>query len=200
MGGWAGQHTPLTWPGDRGSAPYIWMISAGALPGGLTISADGVILGAPTASGTFLFTVEVTDAGLATANVSGTINIAPQLTLPLRWRPTVTPQTRIPHRERLHRGARRSPMSQSDPRYAPFGFHEWRSAALCVCGRDRHPSSRQHAERARLERNLYWTGLVRFLRFRLKDSLGAAVVVGIEFLALSHVVEIHRRPGPKPLA
>ncbi|HYM96906.1 MAG TPA: putative Ig domain-containing protein, partial [Candidatus Sulfotelmatobacter sp.] len=66
-----------------GNPPYVWRISAGALPGGLTISAADAIAGTPTESGSFTFTVEVIDASLATANLSGTITVAPILTASL---------------------------------------------------------------------------------------------------------------------
>jgi len=44
-----------------GTAPLTWSISAGALPPGLTLNATGTITGAPTATGTFPFTVRVAD-------------------------------------------------------------------------------------------------------------------------------------------
>jgi hypothetical protein len=46
-----------------GTAPYHWAGLAGAFPTGLTVSDAGVISGTPTASGTFTFTVQVTDSG-----------------------------------------------------------------------------------------------------------------------------------------
>jgi hypothetical protein len=47
-----------------GTAPYMYSISAGALPAGLRInSSSGAITGTPTASGTSSFTVEVIDSG-----------------------------------------------------------------------------------------------------------------------------------------
>lgn len=45
-----------------GKTPYTWSLSAGVLPGGLTLnSATGLISGAPAASGTFTFTAQVSD-------------------------------------------------------------------------------------------------------------------------------------------
>ncbi|HVN04527.1 MAG TPA: putative Ig domain-containing protein [Bryobacteraceae bacterium] len=45
-----------------GTAPYLWSIAVGALPGGLSFSAAGVITGTPNAAGTFPFTVQVADS------------------------------------------------------------------------------------------------------------------------------------------
>jgi hypothetical protein len=51
-----------------GTTPYAWALSAGALPGGLTLNGAGVISGTPTNYGTFTFTVLLTDyAGLTAA-------------------------------------------------------------------------------------------------------------------------------------
>ncbi len=45
-----------------GAAPYSYIVSAGALPGGLSLAANGTLTGPLTASGTFNFTVKATDA------------------------------------------------------------------------------------------------------------------------------------------
>jgi hypothetical protein len=46
-----------------GKAPLTWSISAGSLPGGLTLdAAQGTITGSPTAAGAFNFTVKVADS------------------------------------------------------------------------------------------------------------------------------------------
>jgi large repetitive protein len=75
-------YAPVTYQATGGNAPYIvWTVSAGTLPGGMSMSLDGVISGTPTASGTFNFTVEINDSAMATANLSGAINIVPRLTL-----------------------------------------------------------------------------------------------------------------------
>ena len=41
--------------------PYSWTVSAGMLPPGLTLNADGTFTGTPTTAGSFCFTVEATD-------------------------------------------------------------------------------------------------------------------------------------------
>ncbi len=65
----------------HGTSPFTWSLSAGSLPAGLHLNAEeGVIVGTPTAPGTSLFTVKVTDTStptpqVATANLS--INVIP---------------------------------------------------------------------------------------------------------------------------
>lgn len=50
-----------------GTAPIAWSVSAGALPGGLTLNAStGLLSGTPTASGMFNFTIQATDANACT--------------------------------------------------------------------------------------------------------------------------------------
>jgi sugar lactone lactonase YvrE len=48
-------------------APYRWSVSAGGLPGGLSLSAAGAITGTPTKVGTPSVVVKVTDSALPTA-------------------------------------------------------------------------------------------------------------------------------------
>lgn len=59
-----------------GTTPYTWAVTAGTLPTGLTLSTAGVISGTPTATGTFNFTVQVTDAASFTATAGLTITVA----------------------------------------------------------------------------------------------------------------------------
>jgi hypothetical protein len=48
-----------------GTAPYSWMLTSGSLPEGVSLDpTSGDISGAPTSSGTFDFTVQVTDSSL----------------------------------------------------------------------------------------------------------------------------------------
>jgi Putative Ig domain len=45
-----------------GVLPYRWSLDLGPVPPGLTLSTAGVISGTPTTTGTFTFTVRVTDS------------------------------------------------------------------------------------------------------------------------------------------
>jgi hypothetical protein len=61
-----------------GVPPFTWTLTSGSLPTGLALSAKGAISGTPTATGTFDFTVQVTDsetpAMTASAPLSITVN------------------------------------------------------------------------------------------------------------------------------
>ncbi len=71
-----------------GSAPYAYAVTAGALPAGLALAADGTLAGTPSAGGSFAFTVTATDAtpagsgGPYTAARAYTLSVAvPTVTL-----------------------------------------------------------------------------------------------------------------------
>ena len=61
-----------------GRMPYSWSIAAGTLPAGLVLSGStGAITGTPSNSGTFPFTIQVSDSGLQTATRAVSIAVAP---------------------------------------------------------------------------------------------------------------------------
>lgn len=61
-----------------GKPPYMWAVTGGALPSGLSLAAaTGMISGTPTASGTFSFTVTATDAQPATASKTLSTTVSP---------------------------------------------------------------------------------------------------------------------------
>jgi len=65
---------PLTVTG--GQSPYTWSLASGTtLPPGLNLSASGVISGTPTQSGSFVVTIQMTDAGGRTVSVNYAITI-----------------------------------------------------------------------------------------------------------------------------
>ncbi len=59
----------------EGTTPYIWSISSGSLPAGLTLSAGGTISGTPTATGSSSFTVKVTDSGSPTTSATASFSV-----------------------------------------------------------------------------------------------------------------------------
>jgi len=61
-----------------GTAPISWNITSGSLPGGLTLSEEGLISGTPTDYGTFDFTVKATNiAGSVTKALSMNVDASP---------------------------------------------------------------------------------------------------------------------------
>ena len=60
-----------------GTQPYIWSITTGALPAGLTLSSGGVISGTPTTVGTANFTVQVADSLMRTATKAFSLLVSP---------------------------------------------------------------------------------------------------------------------------
>jgi PKD repeat protein len=69
-----------------GSGSYTWSLASGALPGGLSLSANGVLSGTPTTAGTFNFTLQVKDSANVTTTQAyaiviqqATVNHAPSI-------------------------------------------------------------------------------------------------------------------------
>jgi hypothetical protein len=58
--------------------PFTWTLAGGALPPGVTLFSNGQIFGTPTATGTFSFTVKVTDTNGHTATQAFSLVISPQ--------------------------------------------------------------------------------------------------------------------------
>ena len=56
-----------------GGSSFSWTLAAGALPAGLTLSADGVLAGTPTTAGSYTFTVRVSSGGRSTTKQLGLI-------------------------------------------------------------------------------------------------------------------------------
>src|SRR5262249_14111652 len=75
--------TTLTATGGTG-AGYTFAVTAGALPGGLTLAANGTLSGTPTAAGAFPFTVQAKDSGGFTGSQGYTLTVA-RATPTLTW-------------------------------------------------------------------------------------------------------------------
>ncbi|WP_263625889.1 putative Ig domain-containing protein [Xanthomonas campestris] len=95
--GTAGQaYTATIAPATGGTAPYSYALTAGALPSGVVLdAATGALSGTPTVSGTFNFTLMVTDSTpspAAQASQSYTLSIAGATLVP--GQPTLPPAVR----------------------------------------------------------------------------------------------------------
>lgn len=78
-------YTQTTLTAANGTVPYMFAVTGGALPAGMTLSSAGVLSGTPTASGSFNFTVTATDsdkptARTATASLTLKVNAPPAIT------------------------------------------------------------------------------------------------------------------------
>ncbi|MDD3926519.1 MAG: S8 family serine peptidase, partial [bacterium] len=65
-----------------GTKPYTWSMVSGSLPGGMSLSSEGVLSGTPVSAGTYGFTVRVRDAAspAATADKQLSLVVDPPLT------------------------------------------------------------------------------------------------------------------------
>ena len=68
--GTVGQTYGQTMVASGGSGSYVWSIDTGSLPSGLSLSGTGVLSGTPTTSGSFTFTLKVTDPDKNTATLA----------------------------------------------------------------------------------------------------------------------------------
>jgi hypothetical protein len=64
-----------------GKPPYIWSISSGGLPAGLTLSSAGTLGGTPSVAGTFQFTVDVSDSLARKASKQFSLMVAAALVI-----------------------------------------------------------------------------------------------------------------------
>nr|MCU0247897.1 Ig domain-containing protein [Bryobacter sp.] len=78
----------VTLTATGGNPPYRWSLESGALPAGITLSADGRISGVPQVPGSFPFAARVTDSSFAVASIGLGLVIRPaQIFLPAQVLP-----------------------------------------------------------------------------------------------------------------
>jgi parallel beta-helix repeat protein len=76
-GGTVSQAYNVTVVASGGTTPYAWTLSAGSLPAGLNLGASsGAIVGTPSQSGTFSFSLDVKDSAGQAATASLSIQVA----------------------------------------------------------------------------------------------------------------------------
>ena len=81
--GFVGLPYSQTLTASGGTAPYVFIVSAGTLPAGMTLTPAGVLSGTPTTQGTSSITIRATDANGCLAERPYTILIVPPVpTLP----------------------------------------------------------------------------------------------------------------------
>ncbi len=66
-----------TFAASGGATPYVWSVSGGTVPPGLTLNTStGVLAGTPSTAGSYTFTVNATDANTASGGLQVTVVIA----------------------------------------------------------------------------------------------------------------------------
>ncbi len=87
-GGWVSVPYSETLAATGGTTPYTWAVTAGALPGGLSLDGGtGEISGTPTTEETAVFTVELTDNDGLTDTAEYTIDIIDNPVIITEWLP-----------------------------------------------------------------------------------------------------------------
>ncbi len=76
-GGMVGMSYGQTLAASYGTSPYTFAVTSGSLPPGLALFSGGGLLGAPTSSGSFSFTITATDSNGCAGTRDYSINIAP---------------------------------------------------------------------------------------------------------------------------
>ncbi|MBI5085466.1 MAG: putative Ig domain-containing protein [Acidobacteria bacterium] len=80
--GAVGSAYSLTFAAAGGRAPYLWSITGGSLPAGLSLSVQGVLSGTPSAAGSAAVSIRVSDAAGGSAAGSYLLTIAPPAATP----------------------------------------------------------------------------------------------------------------------
>jgi uncharacterized repeat protein (TIGR01451 family) len=86
--GWTHTVYLYTLTASGGTAPFSWTVTSGSLPAGIILSPDGNLTGTPTATGTFSFTVKVTDALGQSASQATSLTIAAGVSTTIGTPPT----------------------------------------------------------------------------------------------------------------
>jgi hypothetical protein len=68
---------------EGGAAPYMFSVATGTLPAGIALATDGTLSGTPSAAGTSIFTVQVSDGSDQLATAMLTLVIDPAIGVPL---------------------------------------------------------------------------------------------------------------------
>jgi hypothetical protein len=94
LGGTVGTAYSQSLSGVDGTSPFIWSVTTGSLPSGLTLApSSGAISGVPSESGTSTFTVELTDLNGVTATEQYGITVA---AAPVAPAPPALPSAPLP--------------------------------------------------------------------------------------------------------
>ncbi len=68
-----------------GVPPYVWSVTSGDLPEGVTLTADGLLSGRPTTAGDFAVTLRVEDSGHPAHTINKEFRVVVAASLLLEW-------------------------------------------------------------------------------------------------------------------
>ncbi len=108
-GGAVGISYNQTLTASGGVAPYTYALSTGSLPPGLTLNSSGLLSGTPTTTGTFNFTIQVTDANSCVGTRSYTLTIITCSTITISPNSLPNATVGIPYSKQLTASGGNSP-------------------------------------------------------------------------------------------
>lgn len=68
---------------DGGTAPYVWSLANGSLPPGIMLNSVGILLGTPTTTGNYGFTLKIQDDASHTSAQAFTLTVSPTYLRPV---------------------------------------------------------------------------------------------------------------------
>jgi uncharacterized protein YjbI with pentapeptide repeats len=95
-----GKPYSFTLTATGGTSPYVWSLTSGALPAGLSLSSSGIISGTPTAAATS-FTLTVSDSALTAQSLSSSFSIRVTSQLNILTTSLPNPQIAVPYNNTL---------------------------------------------------------------------------------------------------
>ncbi|NCT70124.1 MAG: hypothetical protein GXC75_04215 [Xanthomonadaceae bacterium] len=129
-----------------GTGPYIFAVTTGALPAGLTLASNGTLSGTPTAGGSFNFTVSATDANGFTGSQAYALTVnGPTITVSPGTLPAGTVGSAYSQaRERPDDHRQPGDVAGGHCRLSLLAGHhcQWRHRPLHLCGDHRRLASR----------------------------------------------------------
>ena len=123
-----------------GTGPYSWSLTSGSLPVGLTLDSTGQIAGTPVLSGTYTFSVEVSDSSTPVQTAIGTLSITDPTLQSDNWSGYVAVGTGINGVEGTFTVPKLTTASEAGEQLAEWvGIDGWDDSSLIQAGITEHP-------------------------------------------------------------
>lgn len=123
-----------------GTGPYSWSLTSGSLPVGLTLDSTGQIAGTPVLSGTYTFSVEVSDSSTPVQTAIGTLSITDPTLQSDNWSGYVAVGTGINGVEGTFTVPKLTTASEAGEQLAEWvGIDGWDDSSLIQAGITEYP-------------------------------------------------------------